>query len=225
MPGQLVSFPANGHTTSGYLAGDPAGARPVLVVQEYWGLVDHIKDVCDRFAKAGFVALAPDLYHGESAKSPDEAGKLFMALNIAQAGKDLRGAAQYLLSRPGVASRRVPVLGFCMGGQLALYAAQEYPEVISAAIDFYGVHPKVTIEPGRVKVPVQFHFAEHDNSTSLPQAKALVASLTGAGVKVEAHFYDAEHAFFNDTRPRYNAECARLAWERTLAFLGGLDGH
>jgi carboxymethylenebutenolidase len=190
------------------------------VVQEYWGIVEHIKDVCDRFAAEGFAALAPDMYHGNVAKSPDDAGKLMMALNIAQAGKDLRGAATYLLGRADVSGPRVPVLGFCMGGQLALFAAQEYPEVIAAAVDFYGVHPKVTIHPDRVKVPVQFHFAERDNSTPLPAAHALEAALKHAGVQVEAHYYDAEHAFFNDTRPRYDAASAKLAWRRTIEFLG-----
>src|SRR6058998_1408819 len=97
MPGTMVNFPTNGTTTAGYLATPSSGKGPgVLVIQEWWGLVGHIKKVCDRFAAEGFSALAPDLYHGKTADEPDTAGKLFMALNIAQAEKDLRGALKFL---------------------------------------------------------------------------------------------------------------------------------
>ena len=145
--GSMIQFPANGRSTPGYLALPPSGSGPGLVViQEWWWLVDHIKRVVDRFAAAGFVALAPDLYHGNPAKSPDEAGKKLMALNIAEAGKDLRGAADHLLSLDAVRPRKAAALGFCMGGQLALFAAQEYPDRIAAAVDFYGIHPNVKID-------------------------------------------------------------------------------
>src|ERR687895_1333189 len=106
--GEMVSFPANGRTAEGYLAFPPAGrGAGVIVIQEWWGLVDHIKDLTDRFAREGFVALAPDLYHGEKTKSPDQAGKLFIALNITQTAKDLRGAALYLRSRSEGQSTKV----------------------------------------------------------------------------------------------------------------------
>lgn len=219
--GELIEFPANGKTASGYLAVPSQGSGPGLVViQEWWGLVDHIKDVCDRFAAEGFVALAPDLYDGKVTRSPDEADKLFMALNIARAGIDLRGAAEALLARPEVKSDKVGVLGFCMGGQLALYAAAEYPDRFAAVVDFYGVHPNVRIDPSRLKVPILAHFAKRDNSVKEKDARALVRKIQVAGGSVEAHFYDADHAFFNDTRPTvYDRESAALAWERTLAFL------
>src|SRR5919197_5696064 len=126
MAGRMVQFPSNGGTTAGYLATPQSGKGPgVLVIQEWWGLVGHIKKVCDRFAADGFTALAPDLYHGKTASEPDEAGKLFMALNIAQAEKDLRGAAQYLAGQSS--TKKLGVVGFCMGGQLALYAATLNP--------------------------------------------------------------------------------------------------
>jgi carboxymethylenebutenolidase len=219
--GQIIEFPANGHTTSGYLAVPPAGKGPgLLVIQEWWGLVDHIKDVCDRFAREGFVALAPDLYHGAATKSPDEAGKLFMALNIAKAGADLRGAAQALLERTEVTSKRVGVLGFCMGGQLALWAAAQYGDHIGACVDFYGIHPNVRIDPATIRVPVLAHFARRDNSVKEADAKALTAKIRDAGGEVTAHFYDADHAFFNDSRPTvFDRESAQLAWDRTLLFL------
>lgn len=217
----MIHFPANGHSTAGYLALPPTGGGPgLLVLQEWWGLVDHIKDVCDRLAEEGFVALAPDLYHGVATKSPDEAGKLFMALNIAKAAADLRGAADTLLGLAQVTSKRVGVLGYCMGGQLALYAGAEFPDRIGAVVNFYGIHPNVRVDPARLLVPVLAHFAERDNSVKLADAQALARQITAAGGTIEAHFYSADHAFFNDTRPAvYDRDCAEVAWARTLKFL------
>ena len=108
-----------------------------------------------------------------------------------------------------------------MGGQLALYAAMEYPDQIGAAVDFYGVHPSVRIDPARVRVPVLGHFAKRDNSVKEADARALVAKIQTAGGSVEAHYYEADHAFFNDTRPTvHDKACAAAAWQRTLVFLG-----
>jgi carboxymethylenebutenolidase len=221
MSGSMVTFAANGHAADGYLSLPPSGKGPgLLVIQEWWGLVDHIKTLADRFAAEGFVALAPDLYHGERTTSPDQAGKLLMALNIAETGKDLRGAAAYLRAHATVSPKKVAALGFCMGGQLALYAAQEHPDVIDAVVDFYGIHPKVIIEPARVKVPVLGHFALQDQSVPIASVRTLAADVRKAGGSFELHEYDAGHAFFNDSRPQvYNAACAKLAWERSLAFL------
>ena len=143
-----------------------------------------------------------------------------MALNIARAGDDLRGAADALLARPEVTSRQVAVVGFCMGGQLALYAAAEYPDRIAASVDFYGIHPKVRIDPGRLRGPVLCHFGSRDGSVKEADARALVRQIEAGGGVIEAHYYDAGHAFFNDTRPTvYDQACAATAWERTLAFL------
>jgi len=219
--GQIVTYPANGHSTSGYLAIPPSGTGPgLLVIQEWWGLVDHIKNVADRFAAAGFVALAPDFYAGETTKSPDEAAKLFMALNIDRAAADLRGSAEYLLSRPEVSSGKVAALGFCMGGQLALYAGLICPDRIGCVVDFYGIHPKVAVEPTQLKVPVLGHFGARDGSIPRNSVLELAEAVNLAGGLFEPHFYEADHAFFNDTRSQvYQPEAARLAWERTLAFL------
>jgi len=219
--GTTIEFPVNGQSASGYLAVPVSGRGPgLLVIQEWWGLVDHIKEVCDRFAREGFVTLAPDLYHGTATRSPDEAGKLFMALNIAKAGGDLRGAAEALRARPEVTTKRAMALGFCMGGQLALYAGAEFPDLIGAVVDFYGIHPNVRIDPARLTVPVLCHFGKRDPSIKEATAKAFVKKVQAAGGQVEAHFYDADHAFFNDTRPTvFNKEAAALAWDRTLRFL------
>lgn len=221
MTGSMITYAANGRTNDGYLALPPSGTGPgLIVIQEWWGLVGHIKEVADRFAAAGFVTLAPDMYHGEATTNPDQAGKLLMALNIAEAGVDLRGAAAYLHALPSVSPKKVGSLGFCMGGQLSLYAAQEMPDLLSACVDFYGIHPKVVIDPARVKVPVLGHFGKDDKSVPLEAVHALAAAVQGAGGSFVAHEYDAGHAFFNDGRPTaYNAAAAQLAWTRTIEFL------
>ena len=221
MTGSMIAFSANGHKTPGFLSLPPGGRGPaVIVVQEWWGLVGHITAVADRFAAAGFVALAPDFYHGTQATSPDEAGKLMMALDIARVAADLRGAADFLLAHPAVTSTKVGTVGFCMGGQLAVYAAIEYPERIGAAVDFYGIHPNVPLDASRLRVPVLAHFGKTDRSIPEAAARGLADQCTAAGARFDAHFYDAGHAFFNDARPQvYDATSATLAWERTLAFL------
>lgn len=219
--GTMLDFQANGRTASGYRAVPPQGTGAGLVViQEWWGLVAHIKDLCDRFAQAGFVSLAPDLFGGTTTKSPDAAGKLLMALNIAEAGKDIRGAARALLDDAAVQPKKVGVVGFCMGGQLAMYAAMEYPDVLSCAVDFYGIHPKVAIDPAKVRVPVLGHFGKKDPSVPEDEARKLFEAIRAAGGDAQAYFYDAGHAFFNDARPEaHDADAARTAWDRTLRFL------
>jgi carboxymethylenebutenolidase len=220
MQGQMIEFRANGRTTPGYL-NTHAGAGPgLIVVQEYWGLVDHIKQLADRFASEGFITLAPDLYHGQQTRSPDEAGKLLMALNIAGAAIDLAGAADHLLALPSVRPKKVGTVGFCMGGQLALFAAQEYPDRIAAAVDFYGVHPHTPIDPSKLRVPALAHFGRRDNTVKEADARALAERYRAVGAAFEAHFYDAGHAFFNDSRPQvFDQPSADLAWQRTLDFL------
>ena len=217
MAGTMVEFPTNGHMTQGYLATPAAGKGPgILVIQEWWGLVPHIKSVCDRFAAEGFSALAPDMYHGKTASAPDEAGKLFMALNIAQAEKDLAGAAKYLASHSSTS--KLGVVGFCMGGQLALFAGCTQSS-IGAVVDFYGVHPNVTPEYTRVSGPVRGLFAEKDAFVTPDTARGVEAAIKKAGKSVEIHIYPGvDHAFFNDENPgAYNKAAAEDAWRRTLA--------
>ncbi|HLA12399.1 MAG TPA: dienelactone hydrolase family protein [Pyrinomonadaceae bacterium] len=222
MAGQTVQFPSNGGATSGYLAIPEKGNGPgVVVIQEWWGLVDHIKDVCDRFANEGYVALAPDLYHGKSTKSPDEAGKLMMALRIDQAQKDLGGAIQYLLSHQATTGATVGVVGFCMGGALSLYAASKNPQV-GACVVFYGIHPNVKPDLPNLNAPVLGIYAERDQFASPEAVRELEKQLRSLGKSVEMHIYpDTEHAFFNDERKDvYDARAAADAWRRTLEFFG-----
>jgi carboxymethylenebutenolidase len=214
----MVDFPSNGGTTAAYLATPKTGNGPgVIVIQEWWGLVGHIKNVCDRFAAEGFSALAPDLYHGKTADEPDGAGKLFMALNIQQAEKDLRGAARFLASHSS--TTKIGAVGFCMGGQLALFAATVNPSV-GAAVDFYGIHPNVKPDYAKLSGPVLGLFAEKDAFVTPQAAKDVEAAITKAGKQSEIHIYPGvDHAFFNDERPDvYNKAAADDAWRRTLAF-------
>ncbi len=218
MAGRMVDFPTNGAKTAGYLATPAAGKGPgVLVIQEWWGLVGHIKNVCDRFAAEGFSALAPDLYHGKTASEPDEAGKLFMALNIAQAEKDLRGAITYLLGQSS--TKKIGVVGFCMGGQLALFAATLNP-ALGACVNFYGVHPNVKPDYTKLAGPVLGLFAEKDQFVTPQVAREVDAAIRKAGKQSEIHIYpDVDHAFFNDERPDvYSKPAADDAWRRTLGF-------
>jgi carboxymethylenebutenolidase len=221
MAGQTVEFESNGGTARGYLATPEGGGGPgVVVLQEWWGLVPHIEDVCERFAAEGFVALAPDLYHGEKTKSPDEAGKLMMALDIARAEKDMRGAVEFLLGRDDVRGESVGTVGFCMGGVLSLYAASKNRRV-GACVVFYGIHPKVEPDLEALRAPVLGIYAEKDQFVPPAAARALEERLKALGKGAEFHVYPGtDHAFFNDTRPEvHDAEAAADAWRRTLEFL------
>ncbi len=215
--GTMVEF---GDKSRGYLALPEGGKGPaVLVLQEWWGLVDHIKDITDRFATAGYVALAPDLYHGRTTTDPEVAGKEMMGLDIEGAAGDLKAAVDYVLGREDVTGAKVGVAGFCMGGQLALLAAGQH-EGLGAVVNFYGVHPDIAPNFGAMACSVLCHFGKTDGFVSVEDAKAVVASLEAAKVPVEAQFYEAGHAFFNDARPEaYVKEAATSAWQRTLTFL------
>ena len=219
--GEMVQFRSNGGTTDGYLSVPESGSGPgVIVIQEWWGLVDHIKDVCDRFAAEGFVALAPDLYHGKTTKSPDEAGKLMMALRIDEAEKDLSGAIEYLSTNDANTSKKVGVIGFCMGGALSLYTATKNPH-IGACVVFYGGHPNVKPDLPNLHAPVLGLYAAKDAFVTPASVRELESKLKDLGKPIEAVIYpDTDHAFFNDSRPEvYNAEAAADAWRRTLEFL------
>jgi carboxymethylenebutenolidase len=219
--GEMVEFPFAGGNTGGYLSTAEKGSGPgVVVIQEWWGLVDHIKDVCDRFAAEGFVALAPDLYHGKKAKSPDEAGKLMMAMRIDEAERDLSAAVEYLSTLDSTTSEKVGVVGFCMGGALSLYTATKNSN-IGACVVFYGGHPKVQPDLPNLHAPVLGLYGEKDRSVTPALVHDLERKIKDLGKQIEVKIYPgAEHAFFNDMRPEvYNAEAAADAWQRTIDFL------
>ena len=212
-----VSFAANGGTGMGYLARPSSGTHPgVVVIQEWWGLEDHIKDVVNRFAQQGFVALAPDLYHGQVTAEPDEARKLAMELVRDQAMKEMEGAIDYLLSRDDVQPKRAGVIGFCMGGGLALALACRSSKV-GAVADFYGGGRDDLDMVKGLSGPLFGAFGEADSGIPLERIDALRSSLAAHGKEFEVIVYPgAPHAFFNDTRPSYRAEAASDAWQRSL---------
>src|SRR6266550_1616263 len=216
----MVKFSSNGGQTGGYLAIPEKGIGPgVVVIQEWWGLVDHIEDVCDRFAANGYVALAPDLYHGKKAKSPDEAGKLMMALRIDEAEKDLSGAIEFLLNHEATTGSKAGIIGFCMGGALSLYAATKNPKV-GACVVFYGGHPNVKPDLPNLQAPVLGLYAGRDGFVTPELVRELERKLKELGKSAEIIIYpDVDHGFFNDTRPEvYNEAVAKDAWQRVVKF-------
>ncbi len=219
--GEMIEFRTNGSFTPGYLASPLSGEGPgVVVIQEWWGLVDHIKDVCDRLAAAGFYALAPDLYKGKVSTEPDEAAKDMMALRMDEASQDMSGAVEELVRRSG--SDKVGVIGFCMGGGLAYVLAAKNPRV-KALVPFYGVIPWPDASPdySKIEAAIQGHYAEKDNFASPAVVRELEEKLKNLGKSVEFYIYPGtDHAFFNDVRPEvYDASSAMQAWDRTIEFL------
>ena len=219
--GSMIEFASNGSTDPGYLAAPEGGNGPgVVVIQEWWGLVDHIKDVCDRFAEEGFLALAPDLYHGVKTVEPDEAAKAMMALRLDEAGRDMSGAVDEVLRRSS--GDKVGVIGFCMGGGLALVLATQRPDAVAAVVPCYGIIPWPDAQPdyASMSAAVLGHYAANDSFFTPDAANALADELRALGKSVEIVIYPGtDHAFFNDTRPEvYDADASRALWERTLAF-------
>jgi carboxymethylenebutenolidase len=206
-----VTLDAPGGAVPAHLAepdGDVLGG--VVVIQEWWGLNDHIRSIADRLSEEGFAALAPDLYRGGQTTEPDDARKLAMALEEADALASLSAGVAYLHAH---GATRVGVIGFCMGGRLAWKVALSADDV-AATVPFYG---DVDVADGlALRMPVQAHFAEHDR---IPEETLEVVRAT---LGDDFHRYPGtQHAFMNDTRPAYAPEAARLAWERTIAFFRG----
>jgi carboxymethylenebutenolidase len=217
--GSMVSFPrTEGGSVQGYLAeaGAP-GAPGVVVIQEWWGLQGQIKAVCDRLSEAGYRALAPDLFGGKVVPYHDREGAQAAMATLdmrAATGQIVRGAVRHLAGQGG----KVGVTGFCMGGAVALIGAVHVPE-LSAAVCFYGMPPEEVAPPADVRVPLQCHFAAHDDWCTPERVDALERKLRAAGKTFEIHRYPGHHAFMNSDRTNvYDPEAAKLAWERTLAF-------
>jgi carboxymethylenebutenolidase len=223
--GEIIDFPSNGSTGQGYIAVPSNGSEStsgIIVLQEWWGLVDQIKRTCDRFADAGFTALAPDLYHGTTVPltEPDEAGKQMMALTMDAAAKDLSGAVEELIRRTGRPA--VGVIGFCMGGGLALVLGTQRPDAVKAIVPAYGLIPWPDAQPdfSKLDAAVLGHAAGQDDYFTPDAARELEAQLRSLGKDVEFYHYpDAGHAFFNEDRPEaHHEESADQLWDRSVAF-------
>lgn len=215
--GQTIDFARpDGGKTKGYLAMAGEGRPGIVVIQEWWGLNDQICGVADRFARAGWNALAPDLYKGRVTQAPDEANHLMTGLDFPGAThQDIRGAARRL----GQGGAKVAVMGFCMGGALTVAAAVHVPEAV-AAVCFYGIPPKDFADPAKIAIPFQGHFADRDDWCTPQAADALEAALKTSSAPHEIHRYAANHGFFNErSEANYDVKSANLAWERMTAFL------
>jgi carboxymethylenebutenolidase len=218
--GEIVRYAGDGGSSEGYLARPSTpGVPAVIVIQEWWGLVPHIRAIADRFADAGFVALAPDLYHGVQTTEPDQAGKLIMGLAMDQAARDIAGAADYLAALDGVRGG-IGTVGFCAGGSLALWSATLSDRIVAAA-GFYPMMPWERMRPewsnyaGKAAV---IHCDDEHGQSTAPGVRAAKLAIEAAGGEVTLYDYPGtHHAFFNDDRPEvYDADAAASAWARTL---------
>jgi carboxymethylenebutenolidase len=212
--GAMIEFARpDGGKTQGYFAIAGQGRPGIVVIQEWWGLNDQICGVADRFARAGYNALAPDLYKGRLTAVPDEANHLMSGLDFPDAThQDLRGAALHLKSQSG----KVGLMGFCMGGALTVAAAVHVPE-IAAGVCFYGIPPAEFADPAKITIPFQGHFANQDDWCTPAAVDALETAMTGS--RPEIYRYDAAHAFFNERSAAYDVACATQAWDRMATFL------
>jgi len=225
--GSNVTFKRpDGKGVQGYLA-EPAsstGAPALVVIQEWWGMNEQIRGVAERLARAGYLALVPDLYRGKSTIDAEEAHHLMTNLNFGDAAsQDVRGAVQYLKGRAG----KVGITGFCMGGALTLLSLTMVPEA-DAGVVWYGHPPLEFLDASKIKAPVMAHWAEQDNAFPIAGVDAVEEKLRAAGVAYQAHRYLAYHGFANETAqgPRrypftqYDEAWAQVAWDRTFSFLG-----
>jgi carboxymethylenebutenolidase len=214
--GQMISFKRpDGGETAGYLAEAGKGRPGVVVIQEWWGLHDQICGVADRFARAGYNALAPDLYKGRVTQTPDEANHLMEGLDFPGAThQDIRGAVRHLKGTSG----KVAVMGFCMGGALTIAAAVHVPEA-DAAVCFYGIPPKDFADPAKIAIPFQAHFANQDDWCTPAAVDALEKDMKGVKAPHEVFRYDAQHAFCNEVSDAYDVASARASWARMSEFL------
>lgn len=207
----------DGKEASGYLAkAAKANAPAVVVIQEWWGLQDQIKGVCDRYALAGYDALAPDLYSGVVVPYHDReaAGKEMGSLNFLDATEEtVRGAVQFL-KKNGV---RVGLTGFCMGGAVTIIGACKIPE-LTAGVCFYGIPPEAVAKPADIKIPLQGHFALRDDWCTPEAVDKFEAAMKVAGKKTELYRYEADHGFVNEQRDVHDRAACELSWERTLGF-------
>ena len=217
--GTAITFKRpDGKDASGYLANAARGNAPgVVVIQEWWGLSDQIKGMCERFALAGFDALAPDLYKGTVVPyhDTDAANREMNSLDFMDATtQTVRGAAQYLARN----NAKVGLTGFCLGGAVTIIGATKIPE-LAAGVVFYGIPPEQAAKPADVKIPLQAHFANKDDWCTPEVVDAFEKGMKAAGKSLELFRYDAEHAFVNEQRQAvHDRQAAELAWGRAIEF-------
>jgi carboxymethylenebutenolidase len=221
---EQVRFASNGGSCGGLFAVPESGRGPgVVVIQEWWGLVPHVERLVDRFAEAGFVALAPDLYHGAKTDEPDEAMRMMMSLAMEPAARDVAGAARFLFESDPTDGVGIGAVGFCMGGSLALWSATLAPQ-LTTAVGFYPAIPWERMSPqwpNYAGKAAMIHCSEQDGTSSAPGIQQAKSSIESAGGSIQLFDYPGtQHAFFNDDRPEvFDADASEAAWQRTTDFL------
>jgi carboxymethylenebutenolidase len=218
-----VRVPGGDGEAFGYLQVPESGSGPgVVVVQEWWGLTTHVASIVERLADAGFVALAPDLYGGSTTHDAAEAAELVKRLPMERAVEDLAGAVDFLVGRPEVTSSTVGAIGFCMGGGFVFALAARRPDLVSAAVPFYGLPRDESVVAG-IRAAVQGHFGLEDHSIPVERVQPVFEALAARPEQapVQLHLYPAGHAFLNDENliGTYDPDCAAQAWSRAVAFL------
>ncbi len=216
--GSMIEFKRpDGQSAPGYLAepAKPDRAPGIVMLEEWWGVNDEIKQTAEGLASEGFRVLIPDLYRGRVAATGDEANHLMQGLDFGDAAtQDARGAAQFLKQQGGKAG----VIGYCMGGALAFLGAMYDPE-FDAAVIYYGYPPPEAGDPSKIRIPIMGHWALHDEHFDIAGVDALEAKLKAAHVPYEFHRYDAKHAFSNPKGlGNFHREAAETAWRRTVQF-------
>ena len=219
MTGELVQFERDGIQVSGYLSRPSAAPRAgMIVIQEWWGLNDDIKEIADRYAAEGYLALAPDMYHGQVASEPDEAMKLAMALERDRAATEIDAAIGWLKASQGVA--KVGCVGFCMGGGLTLATALRPSSGVDAAHVYYGGGMPEGAALSQIRVPVMGSYGGEDASLPAERVDELREALTSSGVENDIKLYEgAGHSFFNQGHAHHPAAAAD-SWERSKAWFG-----
>ncbi len=216
--GEAVTFKRpDGQSAPGHAFHGPGPEAPAIVlIQEWWGINEQILGVARRLAQAGYNVLVPDLYRGKLASDSDEAKHLMTGLDFPDAlFQDLAGAVATAREHHG----KVAVLGFCMGGALALAAAVHLAD-LDAAVVFYGIPPAQLADASKLRAPLLAHFAEHDDWCTPEAVRALEDQLRDTTTEYELHRYNAHHGFFNEARSEvYDPGAATDAWRRTLSFL------
>ncbi len=219
--GRMVEFGMDGQEARGYMITPAQGEKhpALIVIQEWWGLNDHIKDIADRFADEGYVVLAPDLYDGKVTKDPEQAGQYMQNLDQSRALQILNASVEFLKEQQNVKADSIGVTGFCMGGTFALLLAS-HNESVKASAPFYGDVPPDDVLK-KLSAPVLFIGAENDPWITQEKMKRLEEAINKYGKEGEVKVYSGVgHAFFNDTRPdAYNKETAEDAWSRVTKFL------
>ncbi len=223
MSGMIEFQRPDGQKAPGYYAAPANGDHQpgIVLLEEWWGVTEHIKHTADALAAAGFRVLVPDLYRGRVAAIGDEANHLMQGLDFGDAAtQDARGAAQYLKA---TGSPKVGVIGFCMGGALTMLSAMFVRE-FDAAVDYYGFPPPEAGDPGSIAIPFQGHWATHDEFFPIARVDQIEARFKEAHVPYEFHRYDAKHAFHNPNEPgssglgNYDKVLADLSWHRSIDF-------